>query len=63
MSLVFSLTRRRVKMTLSALNGVPSWKLTPLRRVKRHVVLLTTRQDSARAGTSLESLVTSTSGS
>ncbi len=62
-SLVLSFTRRRVNTTLSALNGVPSWKATPFRSVKRHVVLLTGRHDSARAGTNLESLVTSTSGS
>jgi len=52
-----------VKTTLSALNGVPSWKVTPFRSVKRQVVLLTARHDSASAGTNLESLVTSTSGS
>jgi hypothetical protein len=45
------------------LNGVPSWKVTPFRSVKRQVVLLTARHDSARAGTNFESLVTSTSGS
>ena len=50
-------------MTLSAVNGVPSWNLTPLRRVKRHVVLFTGVHDSARQGTNFESFVTSTSGS
>ena len=63
MSLVLSRTRLSVYTTLSALKGVPSWKVTPLRSVKRQVVLLTGRQDSARAGTNFESLVTSTSGS
>src|SRR3989442_15019403 len=63
MSLVFSRTRRRVYTTLSALKAVPSWKVTLLRCVKRQVVLLTGRQDSARAGTNFESFVTSTSGS
>ena len=63
MSLVLSRTRLSVNTTLSALNGVPSWNVTPLRSVKRHVVLLTGRQDSASAGTNFESFVTSTSGS
>jgi len=63
MSLLLLWTRRRLKTTLSALKGVPSWKVTPLRRVKRQVVLLTGRQVSASAGTNLESLVTSMSGS
>src|SRR6202022_1021282 len=62
MSLVFSFPRRRVNTTLSALNGVPSWKVTPFRSVKRQLVLLTARQDSAGGGTNFESLVTSTSG-
>jgi len=63
MSLVLSRTRFRVNTTLSALKGVPSWKVTPLRSVKRQVVLLTGRQDSASAGMNFESFVTSTSGS
>ena len=63
MSLVLSRTRFKVNSTLSALNGVPSWNVTPFRRVKRQVVLLTGRHDSASAGTNFESLVTSTSGS
>jgi hypothetical protein len=42
---------------------VPSWKVTPRRRVNRQVVSFTARQDSARAGTNFESLVTSTRGS
>ena len=63
MSLVLSRTRLSVKTTLSAVNGVPSWKLTPRRSVKRQVVLFTGRQVSASAGTKRSSLVTSTSGS
>ena len=50
-------------MTLSAVNGVPSWNLTPFRRLNRHVVLFTGVHDSARQGTNFESFVTSTSGS
>jgi hypothetical protein len=62
-SLPLSRTRLRVNTTLSAVKGLPSWKLTPLRRVNRQVVLLTGRQVSASAGTNLSSLVTSRSGS
>ena len=61
--MVLSFTRRSVKSALSALNGVPSWKVTPFRSVKRQVVSVTAPQDSASAGTNFESLVTSTSGS
>jgi hypothetical protein len=63
MSFVLSCARLSVYTTLSAVKGVPSWNLTPFRSVKRHVVLFTGVQDSARQGTNFESFVTSTSGS
>jgi hypothetical protein len=62
-SLLLSRTRLSVNTTLSAVNGLPSWKLTPWRKVNRQVVLLSARQLSARAGTNLSSLVTSSNGS
>src|SRR5258706_7490155 len=42
--------------TSSAVNGVPSWNLTPVRREKRQVVSLTWVQERARPGTMLSCL-------
>src|SRR5258706_8745075 len=42
--------------TSSAVNGVPSWNLTPARREKRHVVSLTWVHERARPGTMLSCL-------
>ena len=38
MSLPASVARLKLKTTSSAVNGVPSWNLTPRRRSKRHTV-------------------------
>ena len=39
-----------MNFTAAALNGVPSWNFTPLRRRKTQLVGLSCLQDSARAG-------------
>ena len=45
--------RSKVKTTSLAVKGVPSWKVTPLRRWKRQVaLLLTSSQRSASMGLS-----------
>jgi hypothetical protein len=46
-------TRSMVKITSSAVSGVPSWNFTPGRSVNSHVVSLTFFHAVARPGTSL----------
>ena len=48
--------RSKLNTTSSAVNGVPSWNLTPGRSLKRHVVGLTCVHDSASDGTSFSCL-------
>jgi hypothetical protein len=48
--------------TSSAVNGVPSWKTTPRRSLKRHTVGLVCFQDVASAGVSPSFLSRPTSG-
>ena len=54
---------RSEKTTSSAVNGVPSWNLTPLRRSKRHTVGAVCFHSVASAGTSSSFLSRPTSGS
>ena len=48
--------RSKLNTTSSAVNGVPSWNLTPGRSLKRHVVGFTVVHDSASAGSSFSFL-------
>src|SRR4051812_32793977 len=43
-------TRLKLNTTSSAVNGEPSWKVTPRRRLKRHVFPPSELQDVARSG-------------
>jgi hypothetical protein len=56
-------TLASVNTTSSAVNGVPSWKVTPLRSSNRHTVGEVCFQDVAKAGASARSLPRPTSGS
>ena len=59
----FASARSTEKTTSSAVNGAPSWKRTPGRRRKRHVVASTFCHDTAREGSSANSRLRVTSDS
>ncbi len=63
MSLPASVARLKLKTTSSAVNGVPSWNLTPLRRSKRHTVGEVCVHLVASTGTTAMSLPRPTNGS
>ena len=56
-------TRLKLNTTSSAVNGAPSWNLTPGRSSKRHTVGEVCFQAVARPGTSPSFLSRATSGS
>jgi len=56
-------TRASVNTTSSAVKGVPSWKVTPLRSSNRHTVGVVCFHDVANAGARARSLLRPTRGS
>ena len=63
MSELSALARSKLKMTSSAVNGVPSWNLTSLRSVNRQTVGAVCFHEVARIGISSSFLPRPTSGS